>query len=298
MGSHPFVPPIAGANRENVTVLRTREDADFILERSRDGARCAVIGGGLLGLETAGALSRQGAEVTVLEGFGWLLPRQLNQKAGEILEKHLSETGVRFRTGVRVKEFVGDELVRGVQLEEGESIDADLVVVSAGVRPNSYLARIAGLKVATGVVVDDHLQSSHPDVLAAGDVAEHRGVLYGTWGPSQFQGTIAGMNAAGVPTEFGGIPRSNMLKVFDYDMFSIGQVQTEDASYDIVEQSVGDDYFYFVFRDTHLQGAILMGDTSLSSGVKTFVEKELDCSSLLRTRPDARQVLEYIEQNG
>ena len=90
---------------------------------------------------------------------------------------------------------------------------------------------MSGLEVNRGIIVDDHLQTSDENIFAAGDVAEHRGVSYGTWGPSQFQGTMAGMNAVGVATEFVGVPRSNMLKVLGYDLFSIGQIKPEDASY-------------------------------------------------------------------
>jgi nitrite reductase (NADH) large subunit len=188
--------------------------------------------------------------------------------------------------------------VRGVLLGDGTTIDAGLVLITTGVRPNSYLARIAGLEVGQGIVVDDHLTSSHPDVLAAGDVAEHRGVLYGTWGPAGFQGSIAGLNAAGSPAEFAGIPRSNMLKVLGYDLFSIGQIQVEDASYTILDETIDDNYFYFVFRDTHLVGAILMGDTTLSAGVKNLVEKRLDCSKLLGKHPSAREVLQFVDEGG
>ncbi|MBM4045734.1 MAG: pyridine nucleotide-disulfide oxidoreductase, partial [Planctomycetes bacterium] len=246
-GAHPFIPPIPGAYREGATSLRTVQDAQAILDAAKSGGRCVCLGGGVLGLETAGALARRGADVTVLEGFSWLLPRQLNQRAAAILERYLGGLRIKVRTNVQATELVGDERVRGVRLADKTISMAELVIVTTGIRSNSYLARLAGLDVNQGVVVNNLLSSSHPNVLAAGDVAEHRGVIYGIWGPSQYQGSIAGMNAVGLGVEFGGIPRSNTLKVLGLDLFSIGLVEPEDASYTAIDQETDGKYFRFLF---------------------------------------------------
>jgi NAD(P)H-nitrite reductase large subunit/rubredoxin len=297
IGAHPFVPPFPGANRAGVTCLRTVDDAQQILDACQPGARCVCIGGGLLGLETAGALARRGADVTLLEGHGWLLPRQLNQTAGDILARHVATTGITLRSNARTEELVGDERVRGVLLQDGDTVSADLVVVATGIRSNSYLARLAGLDVNRGVVVDNHLRSSHPDVFAAGDVAEHHGTVYGVWRPSQHQGSIAGMNAVGLNAEFGGIPRSNTLKVLGLDLFSIGQVTAEDASFQVIDEETEAGYFRFVFRDSHLVGGVLLGDTSLTARVERAVEARVDFSSLLRARPAAGDVMQFIREH-
>jgi len=295
-GSHPFVPPFPGSNRENVMVLRTRTDADKILDACHKATECVCIGGGLLGLETAGALALRGLKVTLLEGFGWLLPRQLNQRAGLLLEEYVRSKAISLRANAQTQELVGDEQVCGVQLKDGATIPADLVIISTGVRPNSYLARTAGLEVKNGVVVDNMLRTSHPDIFAAGDVAEHHGVVYGIWGPSQFQGSIAGMNAAGEKAEFAGVARSNMLKVLGYDMFSIGQIVLDDASFEAVEAEFDGKYYYFVFHDNYLVGSILLGDTTLSSGVKNVIEKHIDCSKVLQKHPGVPEMLSFLEQ--
>lgn len=294
-GSHPFVPPIPGVNMENVSVLRTKSDADGILANCMENGRCVCIGGGLLGLEAVGALARRGADVTILEGHGWLLPRQLNKEAGERMEAHAASLGIKLRKKVRAREIVGDERVRSVLLDDGTVLPAETVIIATGVRSNSYLARLAGLEVHHGIVVNDRLRTSDPDVFAAGDIAEHRGVSYGTWGPSQFQGTIAGLNAGGSDAEFVGIPRTNMLKVLGYDLFSIGQILTGDASYETVEGEIGGNYFYFVFRDNYMVGAILLGDTALSSEVKAVIEKRRDCSEVLKTRPGAEDIISHLK---
>ncbi len=294
VGSHPFVPPFPGANRENVTVLRTKADADFILSRCSRPVRCVVIGGGVLGLETAGGLARRGMNVTLLEGHGWLMPRQLNENAAASLERHAAAAGITIRKNAKTKELVGDTSVRGVVLEDETILPADLVVVTTGVRSNSYVARLSNIDVNKGIVVNNKLISSAPDILAAGDVAEHQGTLYGTWGPSQFQGTIAGINAAGGSADFAGIPRSNMLKVLGYDMFSIGRITPEDGSYQVLESAEDGNYQFFMFRDSRMLGSILLGDTSLSAGVKNAIETKTDFTEALQRRHGTAPVLDML----
>jgi len=296
VGAHPFMPPFPGAYRDGVVNLRTLADAKKILKSDLAGKKCTCIGGGLLGLETAGALARQGAEVTLLEGHGWLLPRQLNQIAGEILAGHVQSSGIKLRTNARTQEILGDERVRRVFLQDQSIIDTDLVVVATGIRSNSYLARTAGLDVNQGIVVDNLLKTSHPDVFAAGDVAEHHGLVYGTWAPAQYQGSIAGMNAAGANSEFGGIPRSNSLKVLELELFSIGQIEPMDGSYDTIEKQADEQYFRFVFHDSHLVGAILLGDAKLATQVKKTIEGKHDFSGLLTKRPAAGDVLDFLAE--
>lgn len=281
VGGHPFVPPLPGVRREGVTALRTIEDADRILDSLHRGIRCACVGGGLLGLETAGALAARGADVTLLESHGWLMPRQLNRRAGEMLAEHVTGMGITLLTEARSREILGDERAAGVLLEDGRTVPADLVVIATGVRPNSHLARRAGLEVNRGVVVDNHLLSSDPEVLVAGDVAEHRGNVYGNWSASQFQGRIAGLNAAGAGAQFGGIPRANTLKVLGLDLMSIGTFEPEDGSFLVIEDEAGDTYARFVFHDGVLVGAVMLGDTSRAGPIKKAIENRADFSDVV-----------------
>ena len=271
-GAHPFVPPFEGAQKEGVTCVRTVGDARRVLEAARSGAHCICIGGGILGLETAGALARQGARITLLESFGWLMPRQLSYSAAAFLERRVERLGIELLHGAMTTEITGDGAADGLVLDDGRTVSGDLVIVTTGIRSNTHLARQAGLQVDNGVVVDDYLTTSHPQIFAAGDIAEHRGLCYGTWMAAQSQGAIAGMNAAGAPTEFAGIPRAHILKVLGTDMFSIGQVDAEDASYTAVEGADGESFRRFLFRDGRLVGAILMGDTGLTARVTATLE--------------------------
>ena len=295
-GAHPFVPALPGTQREGVTTLRTRADADHILAAVRAGASCVVIGGGILGLEIAGGIARRGGKVVLLESHAWLMPRQLTRRAGELLATWLTPIGISLRTRAVTEELIGDEHISGVRLKDGSLIPADMVILAAGVRPNSHLARRAGLEVGQGIIVDDHLFASDPKVLAAGDIAEHRGVLYGNWSAAQYQGTIAGMNAAGSKVEFGGIPRSNTLKVLGLDLVSIGKFEPEDGSFQVLEQERDGKYARFVFRDNRLVGSILLGDTSLASAVKKSLEGHQDFSGLLQGHPTASDVSAFVAQ--
>lgn len=272
-GAHPFIPPIPGANREKVSVLRTLENALALIDNLQPNCRAICVGGGLLGLETAGALQRRGAEVTVLEGFNWLLPRQLPPVAAGLLEQHLRNQNMAVECGIQIKEFTGDESVRGVLLEDGRELPADLVIIATGVRPNSHLARECGLKVHSGVMVDDRLYTSDDRILAAGDVTEHQGRVYGIWPASYAQGMVAGINAVGGDAEFSAIPMTNRIKVLDIDLFSIGQVQPTDAStriFDVVENG---NYRGLVCHDGQIVGAVLYGDMHLIAVLQKAVEQ-------------------------
>jgi len=295
-GAHPFVPPIPGAAREGVTTLRTLADANALLDAVKPGVHCLCIGGGILGLETAGGLAKRGARVTVLEGYDWLLPRQLNREAGQMLERHVAGLGIEVRCGVKIAEIAGKERASGLVLADGTQLGGELVVVTAGVRSNSHLARAAGLEVNQGIVVDSHLTSSHPDILAAGDVAEHQGTVYGLWEPARYQGVIAGMNAAGLNVEFGGLPRTNTLKVLDIQLFSIGMIEPQDGSYDVVSEAVDGKYYRFLLHDGRLVGAILLGDTRLAAAATKAVKDRTDLSKVCHKRASAADVLACLQE--
>lgn len=280
-GAHPFVPPVPGSELAGVTTLRSLADAHALVARVGSGRRCVCIGGGLLGLETAGALAQRGAAVTLLEGHDWLMPRQLNRRAGEILGHHVEALGITLRRAARTAELLGRGAeVRGVRLADETELPADLVVIATGVRPNSALARAARLEVDKGVVVDSHLRTSHPDVFAAGDVAEHNGMLYGAWSAAQFQGAIAGMNAAGLQREFGGLPRANALKVLGLDVLSIGEIEPRDGSFAVIEQEQGAAFTRFVVQDGVLVGAVFVGDATAGPAARRAIETRSDLGGL------------------
>lgn len=297
-GSKPFVPPIPGSDREGVFVLRTLSDADRILEVARPGARVVCVGGGLLGLETAGALVRRGVEATVIENRGTLMPAQLDPRAGERLAEHVRSLGIHLRLGAGVKELAGAERVASVVLEGGISLPADAVVIATGVRPGVSLARNAGLEVKRGIVVDDRLLTSHPAVHAAGDAAEHSGVLYGSWFVAQAQGALAGRNAAGLDAPFGGVPRSHALKILGLDTVSIGEFLPAGESYRTVAEEREGVYRSFVFREGRLVGANLVGEASLAQAARRAIESRRDFTALLSKNLSASDFAAALAQES
>ncbi len=271
-GAHPFVPPLPGATRAGVVTLRTLGDARHILGQLRPGSRCVCIGGGLLGLETAAALQRRGAAVTVLEGFGWLLPRQLPRQGGILLQELVEARDIGVCCDAQVKELCGDERVQSVRLANGREFPCELVVLTVGVRPNSFLARAAGLAVGSGVTVDDRMLSSDPAIFAAGDVAEHHQVVYGIWPAAYAQGVVAGTNAVCGGAEFPGLPPATRLKVMGVELFSAGRISADDGSYRLVEVQEGGNYRAILCRDNRCLGGALLGDTTLAPVLKEAIE--------------------------
>ncbi|MCX7019330.1 MAG: FAD-dependent oxidoreductase [bacterium] len=293
-GADPFVPPFAGADKPGVLCLRALEDADRILDASMKGNGCVCIGGGLLGLETAGALARRGVRVTLIENSSWLMPRQLNRRAAEILAVHLSSIGICLLTNARTKEIGGAGHAEYVELDDGRRAAGSLVVIATGVRPNLILAQGAGLKCGRGVLVDDRLQTSAAGIYAAGDVAEHNGLVYGLWGPAQTQGRIAGSNAAGGSGVFAGVPRANTLKVLGIGVFSAGEIVPSQPGDAEIEAESDGRYCCLLVRGGCLAGAILLGDTKSSAAVARAIVEKREVPGLAERQLTAFDVIHHF----
>jgi nitrite reductase (NADH) large subunit len=293
-GASPVRPPVAGVNRNGVLAFCTLADTDRILVEARAGAQCLIMGGGLLGLETAGALIKRGCRVTVVEAFRWLLPKQLNEPAARIVEAHMRALGMDLRLGVRVAEVTGGNRVSGARLTTGDAIPADFVVLAAGVLPNIALVKAAGLATHIGILVNDVMRTSHPDVYAAGDVAEHRSIVYGLWGPARFMGKAAGLNASGARSEFGGIPPTAALKVLGINALSMGEFMPRLSTDLVLEHAEDGRYCSFVARDNTLVGAILIGYPKLGGPVRKAIEGKLSLESLLQKNPTAKDIMDHF----
>ena len=294
MGSHPFVPPIPGAALKNIFTVRTVEDVHHILDAVDPGTNVVCIGGGILGLETAGALAKREAKVTVLEAFEYLMPLQLNAEGSRVLQEHLGTLNIEVVTNAIADCILGDGHVTGVHLKRGQLLPAEVVVITAGDRANAELMEQAGLTVKKGVLVDNFLRTTNPDIYAVGDVAEHDGVRYGSWSPAMYMGRIAGMNAAGVPTEFGGIPRSHLLKVLGKPMLSIGTTTPTDGSYRMIEDHADNGYRMFMFRDGRFVGCLLIGKLKLMKPVRKGIQARLDMRELLTPETTAEEVAQQL----
>ncbi len=260
-GSNSFVPPIEGSTKENVFALRNFEDAKRIIQATAEAKKIVVIGGGLLGLESSHALIKKGLSVTVVEFFDRLLPRQMDNQGALLLKEMLENLGFEFRLDAKTKEIKGDKTVSGVELESGEILKADIVLFSAGVRPNLELPAKLSLKTDKGVIVNSNMKTSIENIYAAGDVAEFEQTNFCIWAEAQEQGKTAGANMALASNTFKTIVPSNRLKVAGIDLGSAGNFDPEDTLDSEIEK--GDQiYRKLVKKDGKLVGCIMLGDTT------------------------------------
>jgi ferredoxin-nitrite reductase len=263
-GSRPFVPTIPGKDLPGVFVFRTLDDCVALLEAAERAECAVVIGGGLLGLEAARGLHGRGLKVSVVEIAPHLMVQQLDPLAGRILQQQLEKLGLRIFVQTQVSRILGEGRVQAVELQDGTLLDADLVVISCGIRPNVELAREAGLAVQRGIVVDDQLRTSDPAIFAIGECAEHRGVTYGLVEPVYEQAEVLADVLSGVRPHacYAGSKLATTLKVIGIDLTSMGDVKSSDADSQVFVEADPPNgrYRKLVVKDGRLQGAILLGE--------------------------------------
>lgn len=258
-GSHPFVPPVPGSNFENVFTLRIAEDAEKIHNYAQESEKAVVVGGGLLGLESAYNLSKTGLDVKVLEMADHLMNRQLDKKGGEILKKKLKDMGIMCQLGCMASEIIGEGKAEKVKLKSGQEIPTDFVLFSAGIRSNTELVEDTDIEVNKGIVVNNKMETSIENVYAAGDVAEFNERVYGIWGPSMEMGKIAGKNMVNKDADFDGYVSSHELKVAEVNVISVGVLEERDnITSEIKEEN--DTYCRVFKKQGELVGAIIVGD--------------------------------------
>jgi nitrite reductase (NADH) large subunit len=262
-GSSPLIPPIQGVDKDNVHVFRTLDDTRQLLGKAAAGLKAAVIGGGLLGLEAARGLQVQGCEVTVVHLMDTLMERQLDAAGGQFLRRKIEALGVRVLTGKQTTALMGNGVVEGLRFACGGTLEAELVVIAAGIRPNTELGRKAGLEVRRGIVVNDYMETSHPDVFAVGECTEHRGQLFGLVAPLLEQGKVLAATITGNrgPVFDAGAPAAK-LKIMGVDVFSAGDIDETAAGTEVVryEDPALGIYKRLLVRDNRLRGVILVGD--------------------------------------
>ena len=274
-GGKPFVPPIKGVERKGVFTLRGITDAEKILKYSEKSENIIIIGGGLLGLETASSLYRPGKKITVIEFAEWLLPRQLDKDGGEILKSLLVKKGINFITGDSVASIEGNgESVENIILNSGKKIQAETTVISAGIRSNLDLAEGPGLKVKMGIQVDDLMQTSEKEIYAAGDTVEHNGRCYGLWLASKEQGNIAGLNMSGNRTEYKGSVVSSHLKVTGIDLYSAGEIDSTEGESFVLKDDTS--YKKLLMKGEKPSGIIALGDKDASKMAQKVMQGKAD----------------------
>jgi NAD(P)H-dependent nitrite reductase large subunit/NAD(P)H-dependent nitrite reductase small subunit len=265
-GSAPFVPPVPGVDKKGVFVYRTIDDLDRIIAYGQNVKKAAVIGGGLLGLEAAKAAYDLGLETHVVEFAPRLMPRQIDEAGSRVLVGKINALGVQVHLNKNTKEFLGNGKVEGMAFADGHELDVKMVVVSAGIKPRDELARACGLAVGQrgGVVVDERLRTSDPDILAIGEVALVNGMIYGLVAPGYEMAEIAAANLTGQERTFTGADMSTKLKLMGVDVASFGNPFADEKGAKPItfEDPFAGTYKKLVFNPegTHLLGGILVGD--------------------------------------
>lgn len=273
-GSNPFILPVPGKELEGVIAYRDIADTNTMIDAASKFKHAVVIGGGLLGLEAANGLMLRGMQVTVVHIMPWLMERQLDDTAGKLLQKSLENRGLKFMIGAQTQALIGDQdggkggRVMAVQFKDGTEVPADLVVMAAGIRPNTELALKIGLHCFNdgrgGIVVNDTMQTiTDPRIYSVGECAAHRGIAYGLVAPLFEQGKVCATHLA----EFGigryqGSQTSTKLKVTGIDLFSAGNFTGGEGCEEIVmSDPYGGVYKKLVIKDDKLIGACMYGDT-------------------------------------
>jgi nitrite reductase [NAD(P)H] large subunit len=262
-GSRAAQLPIPGTDLPGVHTFRDMADVASISSAARRGTRAAVIGGGLLGIEAAYGLAKAGAAVTLIHLMDRLMEQQLDARAAAMLKRAIEAKGIEVVLEVATTRLTGNDRVEAVELMDGRTIAADLVVVAVGIKPNGEIAKAAGLAVNRGIIVDDHLETSAAGMFAIGECAEHRGVCYGLVEPAHEQARVLAARLADRNVRYEGSINATNLKVSGVHVFSAGDFlgATGTESIILADPGVGT-YRKLVIANGCLVGALLYGDTT------------------------------------
>lgn len=284
-GSAPFIIPVPGHDLPGVITYRDMDDTQAMIDASAgpDG-KAVVIGGGLLGLEAAAGLKARGMEVTVIHLMGHLMERQLDPAAGYLLQKDLEARGITLHCKGATKAILGKDRVEAVLLEDGTIYEAQQVCMAVGIRPETRIATDAALEVARGIVVNNQMVTSDPDILAVGECVEHDAQLFGLVAPLYDQAKVVAASLLGKDAAFRPVQTATKLKVTGVELFSAGDFADADGREDIVFRDPARGvYKRLVIEDNRLIGAVMYGDTADGSWFFGLIKDGTDISDMRDT---------------
>ena len=288
-GSNPFIIPVPGHDIPGVISYRDIKDVEEMKATARDYKNAVVIGGGLLGLEAAYGLMKNGMQVTVVHIMDSLMERQLDKPAAGMLKSYLEERGLKFEMGAQTSEIIADEdnggRVKAVKFADGKVIDADMVCMAVGIRPNIALAQESGIYCERGIVVNDTMQTYDPCVYSVGECVQHRTICYGLVAPLFEQAKVCANHLASLGTSrYEGSVTSTKLKVTGVDLFSAGDFNEVEGDESMVLQDpASGTYKKLVIRDNKIKGAVLYGDTMDGTWYFQLMREGTNISDFRRT---------------
>ncbi|MGJ8656351.1 MAG: nitrite reductase large subunit NirB [Akkermansiaceae bacterium] len=279
-GSAPFVPPVPGIDKKGVFVYRTIEDLDQIKAYAKESKSCAVIGGGLLGLEAAKAAQDLGLKTHVVEFAPRLMPRQLDAAGGALLKGIIEERGIDVHLNMNTKEIAGEESVSKMVFADESELAVDMIIVSAGIRPRDELAREAGIEVGErgGIKVDSFLLTSDPEIFAIGECALYENMIYGLVAPGYQMADAVANLLTETEDSFDGADMSTKLKLIGTDVASFGEIEAKDGAREIVIHDAHTRIYkkLVVSGDGKLLlGGILVGDADAYGGLLQIYQNQM-----------------------
>lgn len=289
-GASAVVYDMPGHDKDGVFVLRTVDDAEKIIANSGKGKKAAVLGGGLIGLKVADALHARGVETWVIVTSKQVMSQTMDKEGADIIQNHLEDNGLHVLTGTSVEEIIGGEKVEGIRVNTGAVMECDMVIFGKGVYPNIHLAVDAGIETDYGILVDEHMRTSIPNIYAAGDVAEAKDLINGgryihaIWPNAVEQGKVAGMNMAGGDVEYEGGMGMNSVDLFGLPSISMGitKLRKPDPSYEFLSKSEPERQYYrkIAIKDGRLVGAVCIGDVENAGIFAELIRRRIDVSAI------------------
>jgi len=279
-GSYPHVPNIQGINKEHIYCFRSLSDIEKLSARRTRSQKTVIVGGGLLGLEAARAMQRQNTDVVVVDHSPHLMSQQLDENAAELLREKLLALGIGIFLGHGVARFHGEQKVSAVELRDGRIIECDTIILATGIRPNIELARQSHISVGRGIRVNDIMQTSDPNIFAAGECAEHRGIVYGLVAPGYEQAGVVVNSLLQRKSRYQGSIAATKLKVVGEETFSMGEAIIGDDPghfYNeiIYQPSCKGRYRKLVIKNHRLIGGIAIGDWEETLRIQEAINKKI-----------------------
>ncbi|MEW6110206.1 MAG: FAD-dependent oxidoreductase [Nitrospirota bacterium] len=279
-GSSPVIPDIPGINGEGVFTLRTMDDALKIKRYSAGKKNAVVIGGGLVGIKAATALKHLGLNLTIIEQLSQILFQRLDKRGAQIISNVIKDAGICVITNDSVSEAVlKDKALNSVNLSSGETIKTDIIIIAAGSKPNLDSFKKSGIKTNRGIIINENLQTSIPDIYAAGDVVEYKDLITdmpsvsALWTNAQEMGSLAGKNMSGANIKYKGfLGVMNSTEIFGIPLISVGLIEPEGGDFDVIVDDSLESYRKLVFDGDVLVGAVFIGDVT-NAGIYTNIIK-------------------------
>ncbi|MGM0409975.1 MAG: NAD(P)/FAD-dependent oxidoreductase [Bacillota bacterium] len=286
-GANPYLPDIEGINKNGVFTVRKKKDALKIRDKAKKSKKAVILGGGLVSLKTASALTKQGIEITLIIGSNKVLSQLLDNDSSKIVAEHLEKNDYNILKGSRVKKIIGDNEVKEVLLKSNKRLSADMVIIGKGVVPNKELVKNTNIKTDDGILVDDYMQTNLENIYAAGDVAQSYDIVNnektvsGTWPVAVEQGKIAAYNILGNKKKYKGSLTMNVIDLYGLEIGTTGITQPPDNDkYQVITIDKKDYFKKFIIKENKIVGAIFIGDLKEGGLIRSIIRNKININKL------------------